>query len=121
MVCCKVYGGSPETWIESRHPCQVQTELSSFSRQIDDFLEQGTLNQRTIAKSCVRPATDTGLFACSLDSIYEAVLFKNYYKKVESCRLLRVVLRDDLGMPRTKLDIDFNMAQARIMTQMGSG
>ena len=31
------------------------------------------------------------------------------------------LLRHDLGMPRPELDIDFNPAQARLMTRMGSG
>ena len=41
--------------------------------------------------------------------------------QVESRRPLRGVLRHDLGMPRPELDIDFNPAQARLMTRMGSG
>ena len=41
--------------------------------------------------------------------------------QVESRRPLSGVLRHDLGMPRPELDIDFNPAQARLMTQMGSG
>ena len=31
------------------------------------------------------------------------------------------LLRHDLAMPRPELDIDFNPAQARLMTRMGSG
>ena len=31
------------------------------------------------------------------------------------------LLRHDVGMPRPELDIDFNPAQARLITRMGSG
>ena len=36
-------------------------------------------------------------------------------------RLRAIKYVHDLGMPRPELDIDFNPAQARLMTRMGSG
>ena len=56
-------------------------------------------------------------------------LARVYRARLErACRVTRVpsaqhirLLRHDWGMPRPELDIDFNPAQARLMTRMGSG
>ena len=56
------------------------TELSSAHGRPMPFLED-IKKIRTTAKSWVRPATDTGLLVCSVDSIYEVALSNFYYKR----------------------------------------